>query len=151
MKTVTGIGHVAMNVGDIDTMLAFYRDTLGFPEMFRMHQDGQLWIVYLRMTDTQFIEMFPGGTGEVPERKNLGLVHVSWDVDNIEAAIAELAERGVALTTPLKKGRSGNLQAWITDPEGNRVELMQTMPDSYQARAIAHLRDGDGSPLRVED
>lgn len=149
MRTVTGIGHVALNVRDIEPILAFYRDQLGFPEMFRMEKDGRLWIVYLKMTDTQFIELFPGGHGETPERGALGLTHVSWDVDDIEAAIAELAERGVPLTTPLRKGQSGNLQAWITDPEGNRIELMQTMPDSYQARAIAHLRGGADGPLPV--
>jgi len=150
MKTVTGIGHVALRVRDIDAILTFYRDTLGFAEMFRMHQDdGSLWIVYLRMTDTQFIEIFPDGTGDTPGRDQIGLTHVCWTVDDMDAALAELAERGVPLTTPLRRGRSGNLQAWITDPEGNRVELMQMSPESYQLLAIEHLRQGDGTPLPV--
>ena len=50
-----GIGHVALKVGDIERSLAFYRDTLGFAEMMRLHRDnGELWLVYLRITDTQF-------------------------------------------------------------------------------------------------
>jgi len=130
MRTVTGIGHVALRVKDIDAILAFYRDTLGFAEMFRMNRDGKLWIVYLRITDTQFIELFPDGVGEVPGRE--------------DAALAELEARGVPLSTPLRRGNSGSLQAWITDPEGNRVELMQMSPESYQLLAIEHLRRGEG-------
>ncbi len=144
MRTVTGIGHVALRVKDIDAILAFYRDTLGFAEMFRMNRDGKLWIVYLRITDTQFIELFPDGVGEVPGREDVGLTHVCWTVDDMDAALAELEARGVPLSTPLRRGNSGNLQAWITDPEGNRVELMQMSPESYQLLAIEHLRRGEG-------
>lgn len=144
MRTVTGIGHVALRVRDIDAVLPFYRDILGFAEMFRMHRDGKLWIVYLRITDTQFIELFPDGIGEVPGREDVGLTHVCWTVDDMDAALAELEERGVRLSTPLRRGNSGNLQAWITDPEGNRVELMQMSPESYQLLAIEHLRRGEG-------
>ena len=144
MRTVSGIGHVALRVKDIEAVLSFYRDTLGFAEMFRMKRDGKLWIVYLRITDTQFIELFPGGTGEMPGRDDVGLTHVCWTVDDMDAALAELEERGVPLSTPLRRGNSGNLQAWITDPEGNRIELMQMSPESYQLLAIEHLRRGEG-------
>ena len=59
-----GIGHVALKVSNIENSLAFYRDTLGFDEMMRLNRDdGSLWLVYLRITDTQFIELFPGGEG----------------------------------------------------------------------------------------
>ena len=59
---LTGIGHVALKVADITRSLAFYRDRLGFEEMMHLdHDDGSLWLVYLRITDTQFLELFPGG------------------------------------------------------------------------------------------
>jgi lactoylglutathione lyase len=61
---LAGIGHVALKVADIERALEFYRDRLGFAEMMRLNrEDGSLWLVYLRITDTQFIELFPGGRG----------------------------------------------------------------------------------------
>ena len=39
-------------------------------------------------------------------------------------------------------GADYNYQAWIEDPDGNRIELMQMMPDSMQLAAIARLKAG---------
>ena len=39
-------------------------------------------------------------------------------------------------------GADGNWQAWIEDPDGHRIELMQMMPDSLQAKAIARMAAG---------
>ena len=61
---LAGIGHVALKVADVGRSLEFYRDRLGFAEMMRLnHDDGRLWLVYLRITDTQFLELFPEGEG----------------------------------------------------------------------------------------
>jgi hypothetical protein len=35
----------------------------------------------------------------------------------------------------LKKGKPGSLFFFINDPEGNRIELMQIVNDSMQAKA----------------
>jgi catechol 2,3-dioxygenase-like lactoylglutathione lyase family enzyme len=60
----SAIGHVALKVADIERSLAFYRDRLGFREIMRLNHDtGELWLVYLRITDTQFLELFPDGEG----------------------------------------------------------------------------------------
>jgi len=146
MRTVTGIGHIALRARDIDAMLHFYRDMLGCDELLRLNQDdGWLWLVYLRLTDSQFLEIFPDATGEPVTREQMGVTHVCWEVADMDAALAELEERGVPLTTPLKRGRTGNLQAWITDPEGNRVELMQMAPEGMTLRAVERLRRGEGA------
>ena len=44
------------------------------------------------------------------------------------------------LTIQKKMGADRNWQAWIEDPDGNRIELMQMMPDCLQLDAIARLR-----------
>ena len=70
MKGITGFGHAAIKVKDLDASLAFYRDRLGFPEMLRLHnKDGSTWLVYLRITDEVFLEIFPGAEkSQVPRR-----------------------------------------------------------------------------------
>ena len=67
------------------------------------------------------------------------------DATRIERAaptLAELADKGVPLTSPLKMAADGNRQAWIEDPDGHRIELMQLSPDCLQLKAIARLRRG---------
>src|SRR5689334_13205068 len=109
MEGFTGIGHVAIRARDLDRVLPFYTDTLGFAEMFRLHQDsGDLMLVYVRVTDTQYLEFFPNGVGDGPApREAVGLNHVCLTVDDLDRVVAELTERGVALARPLITGRDG--------------------------------------------
>lgn len=141
MKHVTSIGHVAIRVKDIDRSLDFYVNKLGFQEMFRLDRDGKLWIVYLRITDDQYLELFPEGVGERgPGVDDVGFNHMCLAVDDLDGAIAELAAHGVPLSRPKKVAVDRNAQAWIEDPDGNRLELMQLAPDALQLEAIARLR-----------
>ncbi len=142
MPAITGIGHAALKVSDLDRSLAFYQDKLGFPEMFRLHNDdGTPWLVYLRITDSQYLEIFPDAdTDRAPGRTANGINHICLTVDDLETTVATLGSRNVPLTSPVKTGRDGNTQAWIEDPDGNRIELMQMREGSRQAEAIAALR-----------
>ena len=142
MEGFTGIGHIAIRARDLDPMLDFYTQTLGFAEMFRLHQDnGDLMLVYVRVTDEQYLEFFPNGVGDTaPPREAVGLNHLCLTVENLDATVAELTARGVPLARPVVTGRDGNRQAWIADPEGNRIELMEMSPSSKQAEAIARLK-----------
>ena len=106
MQGIVGLTHVAIKVADLDRTLDFYVNKLGFAEMLRLHKDdGDVWLVYLRITDDQFLEA-----------------------------------AGIPLLLPLKRALDGNWQAWIEDPDGNRIELMQMDPDSLQLKAIERLR-----------
>ena len=141
MKHVKSIGHVAVSVKDIERSLDFYVNKLGFDEMFRLEREDRLWIVYLRITDTQYIELFPDAVGDsAPPFANVGFNHLCLEVDDIDAAIAELTGKGVVLTSEKTLGVDHNYQAWIADPEGNRIELMQLGEKALQLQAIARLR-----------
>ena len=143
MKGVTGIGHCAIRARNFDAMMAFYTQTLGFEEMYRLRNDeGAVRLGYVRVTDTQFLEVFPGGIGEeAPPPIHRGVSHICLTVEDIEDTIADLAARGVTLTRPLKTGPADrNRQAWIEDPEGNRFELMEMSPTGLQAQTIARMR-----------
>jgi len=143
MKNVVGIGHIAIRVKDIDRTLDFYRDKLGFKEMFRLEREGKLWLMYLRVTDTQYIELFPEAVGErAPARDANGLNHLCLEVDSLDGALAELQKTGVTITREKQMGADGNLQAWIEDPDGNRIELMQMDAGNMQNAALKRLRAG---------
>ena len=142
MQGITGIGHIALKVHDLDRSLDFYRDRLGFAEMMRInYPDGRLWLVYLRVTDTQFIEIFPGAENErAPGWDGNAITHVCLEVDDLDAVVAQVEKAGIKLLIEKKIAGDGNRQAWIEDPDGNRIEFMQMLPGSMQLAAIARLR-----------
>lgn len=133
---ITGIGHIAFRVSNLEDSLKFYCGFLGFKEAFRLYNDkGELWIVYLKISKNNFIELFPY-QGEIEkgyEKKSYQ--HLCLLVDDINKTLEELASRGLSIDGKPNKGKDGNFQYWITDPDGNRIELMQIMPDSLQAKS----------------
>ena len=139
---LAGIGHVALKVADIGRSLEFYRDRLGFAEMMHLNNDdGSLWLDYLRITDTQFLELFPDGQGDrAPDRDATAVNHFCLECDDLDITAARLRGAGVELTVEPKMGLDGNRQCWIEDPDGNRIEFMQMSPSSMQAEAIGRLR-----------
>ena len=127
---ITGLYHVAYTVADLDASLAFYRDGLGCPEYFRLNRDdGSLMLIYLKVGDAGCIELFPGGDGpavETPAGKS-GYRHLCLEVDDMDATLADLATRGITPDSGPRTGKDGNVQAWIRDPDGNRIELMKRL------------------------
>lgn len=138
---LNGIGHVALKVADMGRSLEYYRDRLGFAEMMRLDRDdGSLWLVYLRITDTQFLELFPGGEGErAPGPERTAVNHFCLECTDIHATADALRAAGVALTVEPKMGADRNWQCWIEDPDGNRIEFMQMAADAMQVEAIRRI------------
>ena len=132
---ITQIAHTAYRVKDIDASLDFYTK-IGLKEAFRMERDGKLWIVYMRLNDSQFLELFPDATEPTANGpRSIGYAHLCLNVDDIQTTTADIVAAGIPLDRPISQGSDGNHQAWIVDPDGNRIELMQMMPDSLQAKS----------------
>ena len=142
MNGITGIGHFALKVSDLARSLDFYRDKLGFAEMMRINKDdGSLWLVYLRITDDQFMEIFPGAdTDRAPGWDGNCITHICLAVDDLDAVVDQVEAAGIKLLIAKKTAADGNKQAWIEDPDGNRIEFMQISPSSMQMAAITRLK-----------
>lgn len=143
MDGITSIGHVAIKVTDLDRTLDYYVNKLGFPEMLRLHKDdGSVWLIYLRITDDQYLEVFPGAENDrAPGWNANGMNHLCLTVDDLDDTVARIKATGITLLNEIKKGADGNRQAWLEDPDGNRIELMEMAPDSLQFEAIRRLRE----------
>jgi lactoylglutathione lyase len=141
MKGISSLGHIGIKVKNLEKSMAFYTETMGFPEMFRLHRDdGRVWLVYLRITDDQYLEIFPEAIQDrAPEPENNGINHFCLTVENIEEIVRQLEAKGVALYWPLKTGADNNRQAWVLDPDGNRIELMEMASNALQFKAIKEL------------
>lgn len=143
MKGIRGFGHVAIKVKDLDATLGFYQGKLGFPEMLRLNkEDGSLWLVYLRITDDVFLEIFPGAENDrAPGKDANGVNHLCLMIDDLDTFCPQIEAEGIPLTAQIKMGADGNRQAWIEDPDGNRIELMEMHPDCLQYRGLKRLRE----------
>ena len=105
MLTISSIAHVAIRVKDIDRTLDFYINKLGFSEMMRLDKDGRLWLVYLRITDDQYLEVFPEGEGDrAAEREAVGYHHLCLAVPDIQKTVAELDALGIEAHPPDHQG-----------------------------------------------
>ena len=132
---ITGLAHACFTVADLDRALAFYRDGLGLKEAFNfVNEDGKRFGVYLHLGGRNFIELFSGDLDERAEKQSYK--HICLEVDDIEKTAMHLRERGIEVS-PIKLGKDQSYQAWITDPDGNRIELHHYTPESWQA---PHLR-----------
>lgn len=129
---ITGINHKAYHVTDMEQSLAFYCDGLGFKKAFELNNDeGEPWIVYLKVAEGCFIELFYGGK---PTEKNRG-DHICFEVDDIHETAADLQSRGIVLATDITQGKALNYQFWVKDPDGNWLEFMEMHPDSLHMKS----------------
>lgn len=147
MAAFNSLGHVAFKVNDLEASLAFYA-RLGFPEFLRLTQaDGRAWIAYLKVTDQLYLELFPGGDGgRATGPEHTGVHHLCLTTDDIEATAAHLDAVGITPSValnPAKRGVDGNRGMWVTDPDGNRIEIMEMAANCVQYDAIKALARGE--------
>jgi catechol 2,3-dioxygenase-like lactoylglutathione lyase family enzyme len=123
---ITGLSHIALYCHDIDKSREFYEDFLGFAEPYSLkNPDDSLRLTFIKINDRQFVELFPE-----KEAASDRLYHVALETDDAEAMRQYLASQGVKVPTETPKGRIGNANFFITDPDGRTVEIVQYLPDS---------------------
>jgi lactoylglutathione lyase len=133
------LAHTAFAVHDIDATLRFY-ENLGIREAFRLHRDdGTLMLVYLHVGGDRFIEIFPGGPPPGADAP-ASFMHICLASDDLRSEVQRLRERGIPIDVDVKMGLDNNLQAWIRDPDGNKIELMQLSDESPQ-RAVSRAAE----------
>ena len=128
---ITGLAHACFTVSDLERSLEFYRDALGLKPAFDfINDEGRRFGIYLHLGGRNFVELFEGQLGERAEGQSYR--HICLEVDDIESTVQTLRNRGIEASDP-KLGGDRSWQAWITDPDGNRIELHHYTADSKQA------------------
>lgn len=127
---IYGIAHYATRVSDIEKARAYYKEFLGFDEPFFLHNpDGSINMSFIKVNDYQYIEVSPGLK---PEDDRLN--HISFYTEDAEAMRAYLGANGVKVPDSVPRGRSGNLNFTVKDPDGHGVEIVQYLPDGWAMR-----------------
>jgi catechol 2,3-dioxygenase-like lactoylglutathione lyase family enzyme len=127
---ILGVAHMAVFVSDLPNARAFYSDLLGFDEPFTLPKpDGSVEIAFVKINDRQWIELF-----NRPSEGEGQLNHIAIYTDDADRMRAYLAQQGVVVPERVGKGRTGNKNFMIKDPDGHNVEIVEYQPDSWTAK-----------------
>ena len=126
------IDHVAIIVRNIEQALVFYQDTLGIaPGVIKEVPTEQVRIAFLPMGGPggSVIELIeptnPDSTlAKFLEKRGEGLHHICLEVDDIDASLAEMQEKGAAVLD--KHPRiAAEARAIILQPKGTNGVLLE--------------------------
>jgi catechol 2,3-dioxygenase-like lactoylglutathione lyase family enzyme len=121
--------HVGVTVRDRAAADHFYKDVLGFHEIWHggMTDDKTDW-VDMRVPDgTDWLE-YMLKTGPMTPKNRGVMHHLALGVPSVEAGYKTLLARGVKTPGPPKIGRDGKWQLNMYDPDLTRSELMEPKP-----------------------
>jgi catechol 2,3-dioxygenase-like lactoylglutathione lyase family enzyme len=121
--------HVGVTVRDRAAADHFYRDILGFREMWQggMTDTRTDWVDMLVPNGTDWLEYMLNVHN--PSPKQLGVMHhMSLGVPSVAAAYKAVLARGYHPPRPPQIGRDGKWQLNLYDPDLTRVELMEPRP-----------------------
>lgn len=148
------IFHTGLTVSDLDRSVAFYRDVLGLELVTQWDSaqpylrtvvgfpDAELRIALLRIprvgvgVSGHHVELLeyrqPRGRRGDPRTCNPGNVHVSFMVEDLDAAYAELLAKGVRFKSEpveITHGRNRGAKAvYLLDPDDITLEFVQPAP-----------------------
>jgi catechol 2,3-dioxygenase-like lactoylglutathione lyase family enzyme len=113
--------HIAIKTGKFSEMKAFYHDVLGFDIVGGFEGRD---IVFLDIGDTT-IELIGDSAEGAATQPAHGIIHMAYQVDDVDAAAAALAAQGVCFFIEPKSMGDVRL-AFFYDPDGNQLELFNS-------------------------
>jgi len=120
---INGIDHPAVAAEDVEKLATWYCEVFGYKKWF--HHPKPVWI--LRAPDGTLLEVMPRDNTGRPERTTWtpGWSHLALRVDDIEAAIRVLDEKGVAWGGETVEAIGGGRVRNLFDPDGNMLQILQ--------------------------
>lgn len=131
---LTGLNHVGINVPDVAKAVEYYTKTMGFPEAFRIKNAAGEELVFVQINKNTFIELLPTNAQRPP-----GISHFALQVNNMPAATEMFKARGASVGQIITT-RNKSILSFITDPNGNSIELMEFQPGAPQLEAVERWR-----------
>lgn len=125
--------HTRMRVSDMDQTIAFYRDVLGLEVLERHTSPRGSHLAFLAVPNSEeLIELCsfpPSGPVKVQE----DLVHLAFEVEDLDDTVAQLAAQGVKITDGPTRSSSGSRFLFIDAPDGYEIELIERPPGTALA------------------
>ena len=132
MATIKKINHVAIVVRDIEESLRFWEESLGLKlDHIEVVPSQHSRVAFIPVGDSEVGLVQPtssdSGLAAYLEKRGEGMHHLCVEVDDIDAKLAELKEKGVRLINQEAEVLPGRKMAFIHPKAGNGVliELYQ--------------------------
>ncbi len=133
------LAHLNFVTNDLQEIIDFYVNKLGLQVKFTLNNErGQPFGYYFGCGNTTFLEFFDQVMaadvwGSTVEALTSGTRyrHFCLEVTGLDEYRNTLMERGVSVTE-ITLGMDNSRQAWVADPDGNQIELMEYGPSSLQ-------------------
>ncbi len=125
---VTKLLHTRMRVSDMDETIKFYTDVLGLQVVERKTSPRGSHLAFLAAPNSEeLIELcsFPASGGV---RVQEDLVHLAFQVDNLDETIRALGAKQVKITDGPTRTSSGSRFIFIDAPDGYEIELIERPP-----------------------
>ena len=122
--------HLGLRVADLEQSIVFYT-SIGYEVLGAVPATELGTLTMLKLPCDEFVALelvYDPDHGRVEPG---GLSHFVIQVDDVHAAVRQLAERGVQADKPASPDGSTDFwTSWVTDPDGYRIELVQ-WPDGH--------------------
>ncbi|MCT0254818.1 MULTISPECIES: lactoylglutathione lyase [unclassified Synechocystis] len=126
--------HTMIRVGDLDKSLQFYCDILGMNLIRKKdYPSGEFTLAFVgygKESDNAVIELTHNWGTDKYDLGN-GFGHIALGVEDIYSTCNKIKEKGgkvVREPGPMKHGTT--VIAFVEDPDGYKIELIQTAPAS---------------------
>jgi len=127
---------------DLDRSIAFYRDGLGLAIAYEFGTGSTRGVVFF--AGGGYIEVVGRAADAEDGPHAIGL----WlQVRDVAATLDALAAGGVRIARPAVLEPWGLIEAWIDDPDGNRIHLVEVPPGHPLRR---DPRSADDIPVRAQ-
>jgi catechol 2,3-dioxygenase-like lactoylglutathione lyase family enzyme len=134
-----GLHHAAYLVSDLPAAERFYSGHLGYPVIDRYRDaSGQIRSAWIKINDTQFLELFPRLRPNQDER----FAHYAIAVAAVEPARQALHAKGLECSE-ITTGRDRNRKFTLKDPDGHTIEFVEMTPNGIHAQAKGKFTSGN--------
>jgi len=133
------LAHLNFVTNDLEKIIDFYVNKLGMRVKFTLNnREGQPFGYYFECGNTTFLEFFDqtmaaevwgGNVNELTTGTRYK--HFCLEVTGLDEFCQDLKSKGVDVSE-VSMGMDNARQAWIADPDGNQIELMEYGPSSLQ-------------------
>jgi lactoylglutathione lyase len=120
--------HTRMRVSDMDETIGFYTAILGLEVMERKVSPRGSQLAFLKVPNSEELIELCSFPASGPVKVQEDLVHLAFEVDNLDDTMASLNSRNIKITDGPTRTSSGSRFIFIDAPDGYEIELIERPP-----------------------
>lgn len=130
------LDHIGIAVKNLDETLKFYQDILGLECVgTEVVEEQKVRVAFLPIGDTE-VELLESTEEDGPiakfiEKKGEGIQHLAFRVENIEAAIESMKEKGVKMIDEKPRYGAGGAKIAFCHPKSTNGVLVELSEREY--------------------